>query len=164
MLKKQIQVATADGAIEECTVAYRDTPPLELHLSWPPLGDDRVYVAEDLFECLRKARLDLEAIGAQIICQGARVDVYPSPMCRDMGFGRLAYVMKMGEKATSDDLVHVMDSASPSDVGTVAAQDAYYRRWIQSIGAGALFGSGKGRSRIWRLLRDRLLPRRTRRG
>ncbi|MEH7304129.1 hypothetical protein [Neobacillus drentensis] len=45
----------------------------------------------------------------QIICNGAALNVYPSPMALSMGSGRLAYKLNFGKQAISEDLVDIFD-------------------------------------------------------
>jgi hypothetical protein len=93
----------------------------------------RRYEGHDLFECLTLLRQDLETEGWYILCAGARIDVYPSRMARDMGGGRKAYVMRLGVPAKSDDLVDTFATAQIEQVGTVEEQLAYYERWLKSL-------------------------------
>lgn len=51
--------------------------------------------ARDLFAALAVARRELEVQGAQLACNGARLDVWPSGMLRQAGYGRRAYVLTM---------------------------------------------------------------------
>src|SRR5208282_5060184 len=48
--------------------------------------------ATDAYKAMQALREYLEAKGCQLLCAGARPDVFPSAMSRDMGGGRLAYV------------------------------------------------------------------------
>jgi hypothetical protein len=44
----------------------------------------------DVFKALQDLRLVLEAQGVRLLCAGARLDVWPSGMSRDMGGGKKA--------------------------------------------------------------------------
>ncbi len=48
---------------------------------------DHVFEDRDLFEALTQLRSALEAVGAGLLCQGARREVYPSGMSRSMSSG-----------------------------------------------------------------------------
>src|SRR5215469_6592337 len=47
----------------------------------------------DLFAALQQLRRTLEPLGWVPLCNGARVDCYPSGMARDMGGGMDVYVL-----------------------------------------------------------------------
>ncbi|RKE17927.1 hypothetical protein [Streptomyces sp. TLI_171] len=81
-----------------------------------------------LFDALSRLRPQIEPLGFQLLCNGARIDAYPSGMSRDMGGGRTLYVLTPGR--TPRQRVAVFDRAAPSSVGTVAAQPAFYESWL----------------------------------
>lgn len=88
------------------------------------LGDEksRQYPGADLFDCLLSLREDLESRGLLLCCQGARRNVSPSGMTRQMSNGRLAYVLLPGRQASDDDLVEVFAPAACDDVVAVVEQ------------------------------------------
>jgi hypothetical protein len=88
------------------------------------LGDEkaRQYPGADLFDCLLSLRKDLEARGLLLCCQGARRNVSPSGMTRQMSNGRLAYVLLSGRQVSDDDLVEIFDPADCGDVASIAEQ------------------------------------------
>jgi hypothetical protein len=47
----------------------------------------------DLFEALCNLRLELEKAGVRLCVAGARTDVYPSGVAREMGLGQVAYIL-----------------------------------------------------------------------
>src|SRR5262245_40134728 len=61
----------------------------------------------DLFYCLLSLRQYLESRGLLLCCQGARRNVSPSGMTRQMSSGRLAYLLKPGVELSDDDLIDV---------------------------------------------------------
>ncbi len=63
----------------------------------------------DLFESLTSLRLQLEADGLALCVEGARADVFPSGMSRQMTGGRKAYRIVRGRRSGPDDLVDVFD-------------------------------------------------------
>jgi len=85
---------------------------------------------EDLFEAMLALRRTLEAQGAQLLCAGARPEVYPSSMSR-AGGARKCYVTRIGESAT--ELVDVFAYAPPQAVGSIEQQQAFRARWVQSL-------------------------------
>jgi hypothetical protein len=100
------------------------------------LDDGRVLTADahDYFECLMTIRKAIEPAGGLVLCQGARRDVWPSGMARDMGAGLKAYILVKGRPPRSDELVNTFDPTDESLVGTLAEQRAAYRAWIVSRG------------------------------
>ena len=87
----------------------------------------------DLHRGLQQLCADFEALGCQVICAGARPDVAPSSMSRSMSGGRKAYVLQLGRHSRREDLVDIFDHAEPDQVGTVAQQNAYFRKWLESL-------------------------------
>lgn len=50
--------------------------------------------ADDFFDALRQIRLELETQNVMILCNGARIDAYPSGMSRQMSLGRIVYLIE----------------------------------------------------------------------
>jgi len=75
---------------------------------------NRVFAGRDLFEALITLRCALEEAGAQLLCQGARPEVFPTGMSRDMGGGRKAYVTGIGVSPSRPDFVDILDYAEPN--------------------------------------------------
>jgi hypothetical protein len=65
----------------------------------------------DLFDALRSLRVELEAASWLICVNGARRDVHPSGMTRQMGRG--AYVHYRDRRSTGSDLVDILAPAEP---------------------------------------------------
>ncbi len=125
-----------DSQITECSIEFSTTPPWELRL----LGETNGVVeysckGEDLFDCLTELRLqNLEKRGSLILCNGARFDVYPSRMSRQMSGGRKAYIMRIGQPSRRTDLVDIFDPVEDfSSVATVAEQKDFYKKWLNSL-------------------------------
>jgi hypothetical protein len=87
----------------------------------------------DLYKAMQALRKHLEAKGGQLLCAGARPDVVPSGMSRDMGGGRRAYVIQLGKQAT--ELVDIFAYADPAAVGTVQQQREFVEAWWASLHA-----------------------------
>jgi hypothetical protein len=90
--------------------------------------------ASDVFAAMQMMREELEAQGIKLLCAGARTDVWPSAMSRDMGGGRKAYIQRLGEKASQTDLVDIFDFAETALIGTVEQQREYHKAWLRSLG------------------------------
>jgi hypothetical protein len=90
----------------------------------------RVADASDVFECLSRLRSQLDGEGIRLCCNGARLDVWPSGMARDMGGGFRAYVLQMGRRGSIDDLVDIFDSAMLEEIATVEEQRLFAQKWL----------------------------------
>ena len=127
-----VKLADNSEEISECTISYQFPSPGVIEFQNTYLG--RHYFEDvDLFECLCKLRIFLERQGLKILCNGARIDAYPSPMSRDMSGGLKLYRLKMGERSKRSDLLRIFDRAEPSQVGTVDEQLTYYQNWLKSV-------------------------------
>jgi hypothetical protein len=127
---KTIKARQPDGTIEECSVQIG--PQWKLVFSGSGM-QGREFSNGDLFDALTSLRRALENTGVQLLCAGARPDVFPSGMSRDMGGGRKAYITKLGRPALQTDLVDIFDYSDPQSVGTVSDQQAFHEKWIASL-------------------------------
>ncbi len=133
MGKVVLQRRTRSGKIDVLGVKFTDTPPWALTcINLAPRIVSH-FKSDDLFDCLLQLRHENEQQGAQIICAGARLDVYPSRMSREMGGGRKAYVLTPGQHARADDLVDIFGEAGENTVGSVEAQKAWFEAWLRSL-------------------------------
>lgn len=129
---KNVRVRLSDGSIKECLVEYDQTAPWRLRLFGLNLKQ-REFEGTDLFEALVALRRELEAVNAQLLCAGARPDVFPSGMSRAMGDGRKAYITRPGQPAFRTDLVDILDDAELDAVGTIEEQTAFHERWVEAL-------------------------------
>jgi hypothetical protein len=104
--------------------------PAVLRARWGA-GDSRRYSGVDLFECLTALRADLELQSLLLCCQGARRDVSPSGLTRQMSNGRLAYLLSVGRPVSDEDLVDIFAPADCADVASVADQKAEIGRMLR---------------------------------
>ncbi|MDP1747158.1 MAG: hypothetical protein Q8L90_16400 [Bacteroidota bacterium] len=75
------------------------------------------------FFVLVDLRKDLEKLGYLLICNGSRIDVYPS---RISSVGSNAYLLKPNQKALLTDLVNIFDSTDKIDlITTIETQKEY---------------------------------------
>src|SRR5438445_3727542 len=100
-----------------------------LELAAPEVGT-RAADASDAFECLCLLRKQLDREGIRLCCNGARLNVWPSGMARDMGGGLKAYVLQIGRRASIDDLVDIFESAPIEDIATVEEQRRFAEKWL----------------------------------
>lgn len=91
------------------------------------------FEASDFFECLKALRYFLEEEGYLICCYGARYDVYPSKMSRQMAKGKKAYLLETGKSSTKDKLVDIFQPTSVDKIDTVKKQKEYYQSWLKSL-------------------------------
>lgn len=118
--RRLLTVIGPDGPLGvEAVIATE--PPWSLKLDF---GDGRIFEAEaaDLFAALEAIRLQLEPAGVLLCCQGARPDVFPSGMARQMAGGRRAYRLSSERRPTRDDLVDIFDPVDSGEVVTVQEQ------------------------------------------
>jgi len=87
----------------------------------------------DLFEALASVRRDLKAYGVVLACNGARQDVFPSPMLRQATMGCRAYVLTMPRSTAAPPTVDIFATAPESSVlAPVEEQRAWFDRWRQA--------------------------------
>jgi hypothetical protein len=112
--------------VERGVLTIADEAPWDLALE---LGERR-YAASgaDLFDSLTSLRGALEVEGRLICIEGARADVYPSGMSRQMGGGRRAYRHVPGRRPDRSDLVDIFDATCCDDVVSVDDQLASVKR------------------------------------
>jgi hypothetical protein len=91
-----------------------------------PITEKLSFTETDVFECLTQLRLELAKCGCKPLCAGARLDVYPSGMCRDMGNGLSAYILTPNKQAGLEDLVDIFEYAEPDLIASVEEQHNYY--------------------------------------
>ena len=87
----------------------------------------------DLFAALGSARRELEAHAYQLMCNGSRRDVYPSPMQRQALSGRRAYVLTLPRSLDKPATVDIFGEVS--DLATLASVDeqrAWFDHWRQT--------------------------------
>lgn len=127
----QVEALLKGGALEKVSIVPSTAPPWQL--AFHGLGlPVRSYEASDLFEALARLRADLADHGVRLLCAGARFDVFPSAMAREMGGGRMAYVLEPGQPAR--ELLDIFAAAPREKLGSVEDQRAYHARWWESLG------------------------------
>jgi hypothetical protein len=99
------------------------------------VGDDPPVKREglDLFEALAAVRRALEARSVMLACNGARRDVYPSAMLRQVTDGRRAYILTMPRTPLRPAVVDIFAPAPEDSVlATVDEQRAWFESWVRS--------------------------------
>jgi len=130
-LKKGVKVQLGDGTIIDGSLEVIEQASWKLVLTG--LNDTFEGSGEDCFSALVSLRENLDQIGVRLLCMGARLDVYPSGMSRNMGGARKAYINKLGAPALNSDLVDIFDYTTPETVGSVVDQTTFHKKWMESL-------------------------------
>jgi hypothetical protein len=139
-----VRMKTPSGEVQDIrsTVSTEDRG-YALVLEIPNLGSRRT-VGPDQFECLLKIRAELEPLGFRFLVNGARRNVWPSGMARDMGGGKQAYVLVLGQPGRPE-LVDIFQPADESQIVLVKEQRDFFQTWLDDRGMSTEEGGGKGR-------------------
>jgi hypothetical protein len=113
------------------TFSFSTSPPWKLEIETPEIFH-KIVEADDLFQALKEARVTAESIDLFFLCNGARKDVYPSPMARNMGGGIVAYELTLGKQALRKDLVKIFDNTDKA-VCSPREQEEHYQQWLSSL-------------------------------
>ena len=125
-----VRIKTPDGESVEAQLTYfpdyaKRVACLQLRVP----GFDPLEAREhDYFECLVSVRRRLETLGAKAHCWGARRDVWPSGMQRDMGAGLTAY--RLGNESTVEEQ-SIFSPATEDAVATVDEQQQFAESWYR---------------------------------
>lgn len=94
---------------------------------------DEIFLGDDYFDCLLKTRRILQTKGIFLLCNGARKDVYPSGLTRQMSDGIMAYILEMGKPTMRENRVNIFESASPNEICTIEEQLTFHNNWAKSL-------------------------------
>lgn len=128
---KVVEILNRDGQIERCNIEYDPAGAITIKCHWPGVLEKHEFSSRDFFEAVVLFREELERIGSRLLCMAARIDFFPSGMCRDMGRGLKGYVLRMGE--TTKRPLDIFDYAPPQLVGTVREQKEFHAKWLKSL-------------------------------
>lgn len=67
------------------------------------------------------------------LCKGAKKNVYPSGMSRDMSEGVIAYELTLGKRAELKDTVNIFDYDNNHVDCTPQQQQEFFNQWLISI-------------------------------
>ena len=87
--------------------------------------------SNDYFGAFNMIRRELEKKQIRLLCWGARKDVWPSGMQRDMGAGLTAYQLLEGG-VNNPDARSIFDYAAAETIGTVDEQQQNAEKWYQA--------------------------------
>lgn len=138
MSDEVVNITVINKQKEKCVCdlyLYEADPNNEQNVKIELYYNDSMFVCseENYFEALRKLRLQLEKEGARIICEGAKINVYPSSMQLSMGSGRTAYRIYLTKQAKSADIVDIFEPCDELCCVSCEEQQAYYLTWIKSL-------------------------------
>jgi hypothetical protein len=133
MKDETIEVETSSPSDQRSTLRLRLQEGELCRITVVGGGEVLEYVASDFFSALIELRRPLDRRATKLLCAGARIDVYPSAMSRDMSRGRKAYVTRQGQRTAREDLVSIFDPASASRVGTIEEQAYFHATWLKSV-------------------------------
>lgn len=86
-------------------------------------------VSGDVFSCFCEIRNHYSDV--VFMCKGAKRNVYPSSMCRDMSGGLIAYEFHEGKHAKSEDIVPIFNF-DDEDIVSPEEQKQHFLSWAQS--------------------------------
>lgn len=125
--QQQISIVRS-GKIERADIYYKTAQRCTLKIVFL---DQQTYEVtdNDLFTCFCTLRNHFSAI--TFLCKGAKQNVYPSNMARDMAKGLVAYEYHKGKHASLDDLVSIFDF-DDKDIVSPEQQRENFLAWIKS--------------------------------
>ena len=85
----------------------------------------------DYFEALQILRKRFEKNQIKLLCEGAKKEVWPSSMSREMGGGIKAYKCYMGQPAK--EMVNIFDADETMEYASVEEQSQYHKEWFKSL-------------------------------
>jgi hypothetical protein len=101
------------------------------HLTVVLTAPDQTWTATgtDLFGALINLREDLDAEEILLCCNGARRNAWASGMQRDMGRGRVVYLLEKGQHGRPRQ-VGTLEAAPCDQIATVREQKEFYAGWL----------------------------------
>ncbi|SNS25174.1 hypothetical protein [Actinomadura mexicana] len=142
MQSESIPVLTADGVRGTWTVSASEVGPPWLLTLRAEDGREWNSEADDLFSAFQEIRRHTDAEGIRLCVNGARRDAHPSGMSRDMGGGRMLYVLpprrglkmllSLFKRPTRRNMIYIFDPTSCESVVPVGEQIRYFDDWVGS--------------------------------
>lgn len=93
--------------------------------------NEQVVEADDFYSCFRKL-MELNP-SITFFCKGAKINVLPSRMTRQMTSGLSAYETTLGKQARKEDLVDIFDYEDTMLVSDPLQLDKYQKEWFSSL-------------------------------
>jgi hypothetical protein len=124
-----VRIKTPSGDVQDIRGRVGvDDRDYTLELEIPDWGPQRA-TGPDQFECRLHIRAKLEPQGFRFLVNGARRNVWPSGMGRDMGGGRQAYVLVVGQPGRLE-LVDISEPADEDQIAIVQEQSDFFQTWL----------------------------------
>ncbi len=120
-----------EGALKLCEESQDDEDMVLVELTVN--GNSISFQDENFFQAFQAFRRHLEEHHIQVMCNGAAINVYPSPMQLSMGVGRLAYKLNVGKQATAEDIVDIFGYQENLKFVRIDEQLNYYIKWSKSL-------------------------------
>ena len=112
-----------------------DQPERDLHRVTVEIpGDSWTGTSENAFDALTAVRRQLDSLGILLGVEGARLHSTSSGMMRDQGGGLTVIRLTLGQQGRREDQHDTFGEAPFREVATVEAQDAFFTRWLDSLG------------------------------
>lgn len=124
MTERQIRVVAPDMGHVTWQVEHTDQEPWQLELL-TDTGATFGATGVDLFDCLKKIRIETDLLGVRLCCNGARRNARPSGYSSSLG-AFAVYKLHRWRSALPGDLVDVFEYAPPRKIATVSEQEKYW--------------------------------------
>jgi hypothetical protein len=133
---EKLIIQNIDGQKETATILhYREETTRELWvLKFISSIFQNKYKGTDIFQCLISLRRELAEHNYFPLCNGARIDTYPSGMCGSMGNGFVVLQHRLGKQTSINDILHTFDYAEPDLIGSVEEQLEFLQQCLNSDG------------------------------
>jgi hypothetical protein len=128
----QLAIAKHTGEVEQCEIDYRKGVLCDITFQ-ASFCESVVFSGDNLFSALCSLREYLELDGWYLLCNGARLNAYPSGMSLQMSRGRKVYLLEMGRQSRRDSLIDIFGAAELAEVATVAEQRLFFEQWLKSL-------------------------------
>ncbi|PQO42340.1 hypothetical protein [Blastopirellula marina] len=119
-----------DGQVVSRKLVLSPGPGWQLQVE-PEIAGESLFVRTDATDCLRHLRQQCEAHAVIPLCHGARKNFVQSPMQLDCG-GMAGYLVNHGQPA-SEASVPIFGDCEPDEVGSLAEQVEFKKRWLSSL-------------------------------
>ncbi len=130
--EKTIRALLPNDEIINCTVSYANSSPWSLNID---CGNNGIFESKgsDLFDSFINIRQKLRSKEIILLCNGSRRNIFPSPMLRQSGGGKKAYLLRLGVPARKEDIVNIFDPIEINNVDTLENQKYFYDQWLSSL-------------------------------
>lgn len=143
-----VAVLEPSGSRQDWVLSFQEGEELVTISAERPSGITYSGSGYDYFTALQDLRVSLDVEGLRLLCAGARVDAYPSPMMFDMARGMTVYIHRMNRQATRK--AELFSPARASKIGTVEEQNEFHDKWLAGRKVISISGSIRGLVRkVW---------------